>query len=81
MTTKEVLRRTEEKMKKSYESVMRQFAEVRTGRAHPGLVEGLRVEYYGTATVLKQIASIQVPDAHLIVIQPWDVNAIADIEK
>lgn len=81
MGAKEVLRTTDEKLKKSYESVTRQFAEVRTGRAHPGLVEGLHVDYYGTPTVLKQIASISVPDAHLIVIQPWDVSAIAEIEK
>jgi ribosome recycling factor len=54
---------------------------VRTGRAHPGLVEGLHIDYYGTPTLLKQLASISVPDAHLITIQPWDVSAIVEIEK
>lgn len=81
MAAKELLHSTEEKMRKTYESVTRQFIEVRTGRAHPGLVEGLHIDYYGTPTVLKQLASISVPDAHLIVIQPWDITAIAEIEK
>jgi len=81
MTTKEVLHNTEEKMKKSVESVAREFSEIRTGRASPSLVEGMHIDYYGTPTLLKQLASISVPDAHLIVIQPWDPSAIADIEK
>ncbi|MFC1674426.1 ribosome recycling factor [Candidatus Omnitrophota bacterium] len=81
MTTKEILHTAEEKMKKSLESVAREYAEVRTGRAHPGLVEGLHVDYYGTPTLFKQLASISVPDAHLIVIQPWDPNAIPEMEK
>jgi ribosome recycling factor len=81
MTTKEILHNTEEKMKKCFESVTREFAEVRTGRASPMIVEGLHIDYYGTPTLLKQLASISVPDAHLIVIQPWDVTAIVEIEK
>jgi ribosome recycling factor len=81
MTVKEILHSTEEKMKKAIESVTREFSEVRTGRAHPGLVEGLHVDYYGTPTLLKQLASISVPDIHLITIQPWDISAIAEIEK
>ena len=81
MTTREVLHSSEEKMKKAIESVTREFSEVRTGRAHPGLVEGLHVNYYDTLTLLKQLASISVPDVHMIVIQPWDVTAIPEIEK
>src|SRR3989338_3067410 len=81
MTAKEILHSSEEKMKKAIEAVMRQFSEVRTGRAHPGLVEGLHIDYYGTLTLLKQLASISIPDAHLIVIQPWDITAIVEIEK
>ncbi len=81
MTTKEILHSTEEKMRKAFESVTREFSEVRTGRASPTLVEGLHIDYYGTPTLLKQIASISVPDAHLIVIQPWDATAIVEIEK
>ena len=81
MTTKEVLHNTEDKMKKTFEAVTRQFVEVSTGRAHPGLVEGLHIDYYGTPTLIKQLASISVPDAHLITIQPWDKTAIPEIEK
>ena len=81
MTTREILHNTEEKMKKTLDSVMREFSEIRTGRANPGLVEGLHIDYYGTPTLLKQLASISAPDAHLIVIQPWDVTAIVEIEK
>lgn len=81
MTTREILHNTEEKMRKAFDSVTREFSEVRTGRAHPGLVEGLHIDYYGTPTLLKQLASISVPDAHLIVIQPWDATAIAEIER
>lgn len=81
MTTKEILHSTEEKMKKTIESVAREFSEVRTGRASPHLVEGLHVNYYETPTLLKQLASISVPDVHMIVIQPWDVTAIQEIEK
>jgi ribosome recycling factor len=81
MTTKEILHNSEEKMKKAFESVSREFAEIRTGRANPTLVEGLHIDYYGTPTLLKQMASISAPDAHLLVIQPWDVTAIVEIEK
>ncbi|MCK9603893.1 MAG: ribosome recycling factor [Candidatus Omnitrophica bacterium] len=81
MTAKEILHHTEEKMKKAFESVTREFSEIRTGRASPTLVEGLHIDYYGTPTLLKQLASISVPDAHLIAIQPWDPTAIAEIEK
>lgn len=81
MTTKEVLHNSEEKLKKAFESVTREFSEIRTGRASPALVEGLHIDYYGTLTLLKQLASISAPDAHLIVIQPWDITAIVEIEK
>ncbi len=81
MGAKEVVVETELKMKKTLESVNREFAEVRTGRAHPGLIEGLHIDYYGTLTMVKQLASIAIPDAQSIVIQPWDVSAIAEIEK
>lgn len=81
MTAKELLHNTEEKFKKAIESLNREFSEIRTGRASPHLVEGLHVDYYGTPTLLKQLASISAQDAHLLVIQPWDVSAIPEIEK
>ncbi len=81
MTTKEILHGTEDKLKKSIEAVTREFGEIRTGRASPSMVEGLHIDYYGTPTMLKQLASISVPDAHLLSIQPWDITAIPEIEK
>jgi len=81
MTIKEILHSTEEKMKKAFESMNREFHEVRTGRASPNLVEGMHIDYYGTPTMLKQLAAISAPDAHLIVIQPWDPTVIVEIEK
>jgi len=81
MSVKEFLRRSEENMMKAVEAVLREFASVRTGRASPSLVEGLHVDYYGTPTLLKQLANISVPDAHLLVIQPWDLSSVPEIEK
>lgn len=81
MAVKEIIKETESRMNKSVDAVQREFLEVRTGRAHPGLIEGLHVDYYGTPTLLKQIASISVPDPKTVVIQPWDVSAIPEIEK
>lgn len=78
---KEIKKETETKMQKALEAAQRELAEVRTGRAHPGLIEGIHVDYYGTPTLLKQMASITIPDPRTIVIQPWDVTAIAAIEK
>jgi ribosome recycling factor len=81
MNAKEIVRDTEVKMKKSLEATRRSFSEIRTGRASPHLVEGLHVDYYGTPTLLKSMASITIPDARLIVIQPWDASIIPEIEK
>ncbi len=76
-----VLRDAETKMQKALETVTRNFNTVRTGRASPALVEGVRVEYYGTPTPLKQIATISTPDPRMIVVQPWDPQALPEIEK
>ncbi len=81
MTVKEVVHSTDEKLKKAIEFVTRNFAEVRTGRANPSLVEGLHIDYYGTPMILKQLASISVPDAHMLLIQPWDPTVIVEVEK
>lgn len=58
-----------------------QLGQVRTGRASPSLVENLRVEYYGTLTPLNQLASIKVPEARLLMIEPWDKSALSAVEK
>src|SRR5438093_9752790 len=71
----------EPKMQRAVEAMERDFAGIRTGRASTTLVERIPVEYYGTPTPLKQIAGISTPDAHLIVIQPWDRSVLSAIEK
>ena len=81
MQTKQLIQDTEMKMKKSIDSAKREFGEVRTGRAHPGLIEGMHIDYYGTPTMLKDIASINIPDPRSILIQPWDQTAVPEIEK
>ena len=75
------LHEIEERMKKAVEATVREFSEVRTGRANPSLVEGIMVEYYGTNTPLKQLASISVPEPRLIAIHPWDPSSIPAVEK
>ena len=68
-------------MDKALESMNHEFSTIRTGKAAPGLVEGLMVEYYGAQTRLKDIAAITAPEPRLLVIQPWDQQAIKGIEK
>ncbi|MCX5680367.1 MAG: ribosome recycling factor [Candidatus Omnitrophica bacterium] len=81
MTTKEIIAETDVKMNKTVEATLREFATVRTGRASTAIVDSIKVEYYGTVTPLKQLAAVSTPDARLIMIQPWDKNSLADIEK
>lgn len=81
MAVKEIIKETEEKMKKALEAMQREFSEISTGRANPHMVEGLRIDCYGTPMLLKQLASITIPDARLILIQPWDTTLIPEIEK
>lgn len=76
-----VMDEAKDKMAKAVEHVKAEFASVRTGRATPALVEGLMVDYYGTPTALKSIASFQVPEAKLLMVVPFDKNAMASIEK
>src|SRR3972149_3592640 len=78
---KEVLDRAEGAMKKGVESVGRDFAGVRTGRASAALLQGITVECYGSMTPLQQVATVATPETRLITIQPWDPNLVAAIEK
>ena len=68
-------------MEKSINSLVNEFATVRAGRANPAVLDSVKVEYYGTPTPITQMASVSVPEAHMIVIQPWDMNVLKDIEK
>ncbi|MEA3328790.1 MAG: ribosome recycling factor [Candidatus Omnitrophota bacterium] len=81
MIINETLRTTESKMKKIIESTRREFMGVRTSRASVGLVDNLKVDYFGVPTSLKQLAAIAIPQPRLIVIQPWDKSVIGAIEK
>ncbi len=72
---------TRSRMEKSLEALRKELGSVRTGRANPSLVENLKVDYYGVPTPLNQMASISVPDAKLLVIQPWDKQGLVHIEK
>ena len=76
-----VYKETKEKMDKALEALKKDQARIRTGRASVSLLDGLRVQYYGSQVPLNQVASIAVPESRLITIQPWDTKAIGDIEK
>lgn len=71
----------EAKMKKTVKSLQDEFNTIRTGRATPALFDRIQVEAYGSKTPLSQVANISVPEARLVVIQPWDKTVIGDIEK
>ena len=71
----------EEKMEKAVSMLSERLAEVRAGRANPAILNKVKVDYYGTPTPINQMAGISVPEARLIVIQPWDVSQIKEIEK
>lgn len=70
-----------EKMDQAVAHAVSEFATVRTGRANPGLLHRVMVDYYGTRTPLQQLASFSVPDAHMLVVQPYDKSAITAIER
>jgi ribosome recycling factor len=72
---------TRESMSKSIEALKRELKRVRTGRASLSILDGIKVDYYGTLTPLNQMATLAVPESRLITIQPWDVSVIQDIEK
>ena len=77
----ETIKDAAERMTKAIDALRRELATVRTGRANPALVEDLRIDYYGTMTPLKQLASVGVPEARLLTIQPWDKGSLGAIEK
>ena len=78
---KQIISQTEDKMQKSIEAVKKELATIRTGRASASLVEHIMVDCYGSPAPLNQVAGISVPEAQLIVVQPWDKNIIGDVLK
>ncbi len=71
----------EEKMNKVISAFQREMANLRAGRANPSLLDRIEVDYYGTLTPLNQLAGVSAPEPRLLVIQPWDKNAMSEIEK
>ena len=77
----DVISSNEDRMKKTVASLKEGFAAIRTGRASASLFDRIRVDYYGEKSPLNQVANISIPEARLIVVQPWDKNLIGEIEK
>ena len=77
----EILDTAKEKMEKSIENLNRNFANVRTGRANTMVLDRVKVDYYGASTLVNQLAAVKTPEAHLLVIEPWDKSIIKDIER
>lgn len=80
-TPQAVHKDAETRMQGAADTLGREFAGVRTGRATAALLEGIRVEYYNTPTPINQVATVSVPDARTLLIQPWDVSLLQKIEK
>jgi ribosome recycling factor len=77
----DALRETRERMEGAVEALKTDLAGIRTGRATPALVQGIKVEYYGTPTPLNQLATISVPEPHMLLIRPFDPSSLAAIER
>ena len=71
----------EEKMTKSYDSMIRDFTSIRAGRANPHVLDRIKVDYYGTPTPLQQVGNISVPEPRMLMIQPWEKSLLKTIEK
>jgi ribosome recycling factor len=78
---RELLRETEEKMQKGLEATRRDLSTIRTGRANPSILDRVEVDYYGSRMPLTQVATISAPEPRMLVIAPWDKNALGPIEK
>jgi ribosome recycling factor len=76
-----ILKEAQKGMEKSLESLQRDMSRIRTGRANPALLDGVMVDYYNTPTSLKQLATVNTPEARLLVVQPFDPSALPDIER
>jgi ribosome recycling factor len=81
MELDEIIDDMHDSVDKTYEALRGKLAQVRTGRASAAILDGIRVEYYGSLTPLNQCASVLVPEPRLIVIKPWDKSVLKDIEK
>ncbi len=78
---KDIIALTEEKMKKSVENLRHELAAIRTGKATTGLLDNIKVDYYGTPTAINQVSSVSAPEPRLLVVQPWEKNMLQPIAK
>ena len=78
---KEVFDRATDKMTKTVESLLHEYAGIRAGRANPAVLDKIEVDYYGVPTPLNQMAGVSAPEARMLLIQPWDKSALGNIEK
>lgn len=81
MSVDEVMLNTEEEMEKALAHLQREYRQIRTGRATPALVENIKVQAYGSEMMMKQVATISVPEARQLMLKPFDASTIKDIEK
>ena len=81
MSAADIKKTTEQKMTKSIESLKSNLQKIRTGRAHPGILEQINVDYYGNPTPLAQVANLGLADARTLTVQPWEKNMMAAVEK
>lgn len=81
MNKEAIIKDMKERMEKAVTALRHELSRLRTGRATPSILEGVKVDYYGTPTPLNQLASIAVPESRLITIQPWDMSILKDVER
>ncbi len=81
MSEDETIGRARQRMEKAVEAIRREFSSIRTGRATTALLDGIKVEAYGSTVPLVQVASLSAPEPRLLVVQPWDRTLISDVEK
>lgn len=78
---KEIINAAKEKMNKSLNALGNEFASIRAGRANPAILDKIMVDYYGSPTPIQQMAAVSVPEARMLLIQPWDASTLKSIEK
>ena len=78
---KDTLKRAEERMGRRIDHLVEEYKSIRAGRANPAILDKIKVDYYGTPTPINQVASVSVPEARTIVIQPWDGSILKAINK
>ncbi|MBR6222558.1 MAG: ribosome recycling factor [Lachnospiraceae bacterium] len=76
-----MLKEFEDKMQKSFDNLLNDFASIRAGRANPHILDKIKVEYYGVPTPLQQVGNVSVPEARTLMITPWDSSVMKEIEK